>query len=115
MTTLCILFLLTLGLPMFSNCDLLEKLIRKQTDKMLRDTFPLHDRQLLYRLEKMIKKRIGEEIAIPLVLTDLIASDGINKVISKTGQLLDLNIRFFKRLTMFTKEMDSLEADIITS
>ena len=99
---------------MFSNCDLLEKLIRKQTDKALRETFPLHDRQLLNRLERMIRRRTGEEIAIPLVLTDIIASDGINKVISKTGELLDLNIRFFNMLARFTKEMDSLEADIIT-
>ena len=99
---------------MFSNCDLLEKLVRKQIDKMLRDTFPLHDRQLLYRLERMIHQRVGDEIAIPLVLTDVIASDGIERVISKTGDLLDLNIRFFNLLTMFSKEMDSLQADIIT-
>ena len=97
---------------MFSNCDLLEKLLRRQIDKMLRDTFPLHDRHLLYRLERMLHDRIGDEIAIPLVLTDIIASDGINKVISKTGDLIDLNIRFFNLLAMFTKEMDYLESDI---
>ena len=98
---------------MFSNCDLLEKLVRKQVDKMLRETFPLHDTQLLHRLERMIHKRVGDEIAIPLVLTDLIASDGINKVISKTGDLIDLNVRFFNLLGKFSQEMDSL--DVITN
>ena len=99
----------------FSNCDLLEKLVRKQVDKMLRETFPLHDRHLLYRLERMIHKRVGDEIAIPLLLTDLIANDGINKVISKTGDLIDLNVRFFNLLVSFSKEMESLEADVITN
>ena len=80
---------------MFSHCDLLESLIRRQMDKMLRDTFPLHDRELLYKLENMIKARLGSEVAIPLVLTDLLnSSEGVETVVRKTGELIDLNIKY---------------------
>ena len=78
---------------MFSHCDLLESIIRKQIDERLRTTFPLHDRDLLYKLEKMIKKRLGSEVAIPLVLTDAVASEAVETVVRKTGDLLNLNIR----------------------
>jgi len=99
-----------LGFKMFSHCDLLESLIRRQMDKMLRDTFPLHDRELLYKLENMIKARLGSEVAIPLVLTDLLnSSEGVETVVRKTGELIDLNIKFFNRLTLFTADLETFE------
>jgi len=94
-----------LGFKMFSHCDLLESLIRRQMEKLMRDTFPLHDRELLYKLQKMIKQRLGEEIAIPLILSDLASTGRIERLIKKTGELIDLNIQFFNLLTMFSQDM----------
>ena len=62
-------------------------------EKLMRDTFPLHDRELLYKLQKMIKQRLGEEIAIPLILSDLASTGRIERLIKKTGELIDLNIQ----------------------
>ena len=81
------------GFKMFSHCALLQSLIKKQVDKRLRSTFPLHDRELLARLQAMLRQRLGQEVAIPLVLTDLVASRGVEKVIRKTGELISLNIK----------------------
>jgi len=94
-----------LGFKMFSHCDLLEGLIRRQMEKMMQDTFPLRDPELLYKLQKMIKRRLGEGIAIPLILSDLASTDKIEKLIRKTGELIDLNIQFFNLLAMFTQDM----------
>ena len=49
--------------------------------------------------------RIGDEVAIPLVLNDLGNLDSVNRVIAKTGKLIDLNIKLFNRLESFTKDM----------
>ena len=98
------------GLQMFSHCDLLESLIRKQIDKMMRDTFPLRDRELLYKLQKILRKRLGEEVAIPLVLTDVVTNGGVETVIRKTGDLINLNIKFFNMLSMFTADMESFNS-----
>ena len=81
------------GFKMFSHCELLESLIRRQMEKLMRNTFPLRDRELLYKLQKMIKQRLGEEIAIPLILSDLASTGRIERLIKKTGELIDLNIQ----------------------
>ena len=81
---------------MFSHCGLLETLIKRQMEKMMRDTFPLRDRELLYKLEKMLRRRLGDEVALPLVLTDVVTNGGVDTVIRKTGDLIALNIKSVK-------------------
>ena len=41
----------------------------------------------------IVRRRLGEEIAIPLILSDLASTDKIEKLIRKTGELIDLNIQ----------------------
>ena len=53
--------------------------------------------------------RIGDEIAIPLVLNDLGNLDSVNRVIVKTGKLIDLNIKLFNRLASFTQDMETVQ------
>ena len=53
--------------------------------------------------------RIGDEIAIPLVLSDLGNLDSVNRVIAKTGKLIDLNIKLFNRLASFTQDMETVQ------
>ena len=53
--------------------------------------------------------RIGDEIAIPLVLNDLDNLDSVNRVIAKTGKLIDLNIKLFNRLASFTRDMEAVQ------
>ena len=53
--------------------------------------------------------RIGDEIAIPLVLSDLGNLDSVNRVIAKTGKLIDLNIKLFNRLANFTQDMETVQ------
>ena len=65
-------------------------------EKMMRDTFPLRDRELLYKLEKMLRRRLGDEVALPLVLTDVVTNGGVDTVIRKTGDLIALNIKSVK-------------------
>ena len=46
-----------LGLKMFSHCNIVENIIRKQIHKATQNTFPLNDAKLLRELEYMIKMR----------------------------------------------------------
>ena len=60
--------------------------------------------------------RIGDEIAIPLVLNDLDNLNSVNRVIAKTGRLIDLNIKLFNRLASFTRDMETVKnsSDVIS-
>ena len=53
--------------------------------------------------------RIGDEVAIPLVLNDLANLDSVERVIAKTGKLIDLNIKLFNRLESFTQDMEAVK------
>jgi len=98
-----------LGIKMFSHCAVVEEIIKKQIRKVTQNTFPLNDAKLLREIEKMIKMRIGDELTIPLVLTDLNNLDSVNRVIAKTGRLIDLNINLFNRLASFTRDMKAVK------
>ena len=101
-----------LGLAMFSHCALLEKLVRGQISRVARSTFPLRDRGLEGRLERLLHMRAGQELALPLVLTDIRNLDSVERVIRKTGRLVQLNIRLFNRLASFTKDMEALQQPV---
>ena len=46
-----------LGLKMFSHCNIVENIIRKQIRRATQNTIPLNDAMLLRELEHMIKMR----------------------------------------------------------
>ena len=48
---------------------------------------------IMMMMMMIVRRRLGEEIAIPLILSDLASTDKIEKLIRKTGELIDLNIQ----------------------
>ena len=48
---------------------------------------------IMIMMMMIVRRRLGEEIAIPLILSDLASTDKIEKLIRKTGELIDLNIQ----------------------
>ena len=101
-----------LGIKMFSVCGLIEKVVRKQIEKVTENTFPLRAGPFLRDIERAIKLRVGEEVAIPLVLRDGANLDPANRAISKTQRLIQLNVELFHALVALTKDMeDAKEAE----
>ena len=96
-----------LGIKMFSVCGLIEKVVRKQIEKVTENTFPLRAGPFLRDIERAIKLRVGEEVAIPLVLRDGANLDPANRAISKTQRLIQLNVELFHALVALTKDMET--------
>ena len=94
-----------LGIKMFSMCGLLEKLVRKQVEKATRNRFPLRPTGLLRDIEKAIRMRLGNEVAIPLAVMDGPDLEPAVRVINKTERLIELNARLFRTLVSFTSDM----------
>ena len=93
------------GIKMFSMCGLLEKLVRKQVEKATRNQFPLRPTSLLRDMEKAIRMRLGNEVAIPLAVMDGPDLEPAVRVINKTERLIELNARLFHTLVSFTSDM----------
>ena len=100
-----------LGIKMFSNCGLVEQLIRKQVQRATSNTIPLRPIGLLREIEKTLKMRLGEEVAIPLVVQDGANLEPANRVISKTGSLIRLNVQLFQSLASLTRDMEQVKAE----
>ena len=100
-----------LGIKMFSNCDLVENFIRKQISQATRNTFPLRPSSIFRDIEQAVQMRLGEEVAIPLVLQDGANLEPANRVIFKTQKLIQLNIQLFHSLASLTKDMVEAEEE----
>ena len=53
--------------------------------------------------------RLGDEIAIPLSISDNDNLEPVNQVVSKTRSLIDLNVKLFNKLKSFTEEMENVD------
>jgi len=100
-----------LGIKMFSVCGLIEKVVKQQIEKVTEESFPLRAGPFLREIERAIKMRVGQEVAIPLVLRDGANLDPANRAISKTQRLIQLNVELFHALVALTKDMENAKAE----
>ena len=100
-----------LGIKMFSVCGLIEKVVKKQIEKVTESSFPLRGGPFLREIERAIKMQVGQEVAIPLVLRDGANLDPANRAISKTQRLIQLNVELFHALIALTKDMEKAKAE----
>ena len=96
---------------MFSNCALVEKLIKKQIKEATMKSFPLRGERLMRDIVRALQMRVGDEVAIPLILRDGANLEPANRVIQKTGRLIQLNIALFHSLVDFSKDMETVGKD----
>jgi hypothetical protein len=58
------------GLRVFSYCGLIRKSINEAVQQIASDLNEIHAPQILRQLESILHYRVGDEIAIPLLLAD---------------------------------------------
>ena len=59
-----------LGIKVFSACGLIQKTIKDSIQQITRDLSEFQAPKLLHEIERMLRYRLGEEIAIPIFLVD---------------------------------------------
>lgn len=103
-----------MGLTMFSFCGLIEKFILNTVRKTIGNNFPLSNPQLFRELEYALKMKLGEELSIPLVLSDSQDMSPVENVVSKSRKLLALNLRLIERLTSFNNDLNDVSSRVYT-
>ena len=82
------------GLKVFSYCGLIRKSVNSAVQQLAYDLSEIHAPRLLRQIENILRYRVGEEIAIPILLADrkgpLIRSlmDKANQVVSLKADLV---------------------------
>ena len=74
-------------------------------------SFPLRGERLMRDIVRALQMRVGDEVAIPLILRDGANLEPANRVIQKTGRLIQLNIALFHSLVDFSKDMETVGKD----
>lgn len=98
-----------LGIKMFSMCGLVEQLVRKQIREATRNMLPLRAGNSMRDIEEAVRMRLGNEVAIPLVLMEGADLEPAARVVAKTERLIALNARLIHTLVSFTQDMDAVE------
>jgi len=98
-----------LGIKMFYHCDLVENLVKKKIQDLSQGAFPLSDSDLVRQIEEAVRMRVGEEISIPLSLSDNNNLEPVNNVVTKAQDLVELSTKLIKRVSSFTQQMESVK------
>ena len=78
-----------LGIKVFSACGLIQKTIKDSLQKMARDLSEFQAPKLLNEIERMLRYRLGEEIAVPIFLVDE-KNDLLTSLIKKADEVTKL-------------------------
>lgn len=97
-----------LGIKMFSNCGLLERIIKKKIENASRNLFPISGNSILRGIERSIKMRVGDEVAIPLSLANGNNLGPVDEAVSITEELLNFNLDLSGRLASLTQDMEEV-------
>ena len=98
-----------LGIKMFSHCDLVENLVLEKIQELSQGAFPLSDSDLVRQIEEAVRMKVGEEISIPLSLSDNDNLEPVNNVVTKAQNLVELSTKLVNRVSSFTQEMEAVK------
>ena len=77
------------GLKVFSYCGLIRKSVNSAVQQLAYDLSEIHAPRILRQIESVLRYRIGEEIAIPILLADR-KGPLIRSLMEKANQVVSL-------------------------
>ena len=83
--------------------------MQKKIQDLSQGAFPLSDSDLVRQIEEAVRMRVGEEISIPLSLSDNNNLEPVNNVVTKAQDLVELSTKLIKRVSSFTQQMESVK------
>ena len=84
-------------------------MVRKQIREATRSMLPLRAGNTMRDIEEAVRMRLGNEVAIPLVLMEGADLEPAARVAAKPEPLLALNARLIHTLVSFTQDMEAVE------
>ncbi len=96
-----------LGIKVFSACGLIQKTIKDSIQKLTRDLSEFQAPKMLHEIERILRYRLGEEIAIPIFLVDE-KNELLTSLIKKADEVTKLKGDLLNDLTGLVDVLQSL-------